>query len=846
MALTFKLTDLRPNSEFDMAPTGSDPAVMLEIESLQMFSRDKQPLWHTGADGRQRMIQCHEGARGVSFQLIFRGSRDTAYNNLMRLNRWLELAIEAELNPQNSYPIYLEVKLDGATTATIHRVQFGVTDPSTTILTPVTALSTTDAPLWLVNVALVLYPTGTQEQPYYLHNALSNGAFDRWNAAETEPYGWQVTSAGGTLAKATFKKLVGRFSCRVTTAANAEGLRADAVPVPAYHLALASVWVIIGSGTWKLQIFRGTGNGTEVIALDGLTAAVLAANTGSVVQDTAVDEAGNTWYQLRLAQVALNTNQVMFVRWVQDGAGSGQSWVDAFQLRTVEAENRFQDPHIVHFDRNTYGDFFLREGTAGLMTVVKTTSQNFDEDGQFVATASALSVTFDTVTVASVGIRTRVLTPNRQGDSWLCRFWMRFSSDGNTTLRYQLRDGADNVLDTVDVTEATIAATATASETGGDAATWYLLELSGTNSAAPGVYLIMYPTATGSETSMVFYFDELFVYGSSGPTFHGAFISDNRVANRNDFDDSNETLFNYLHLFNLPGDAPCRIKARVDITSLSTDPRQFWLATAPETRYPYIQHSYEAEESGGYFTANTGARWTDDTGTPTGSSGGSKNVFLSTSDSDTVGTGRDYLYMSIPTATILEEIHRWGARPLRVFVRAQTTDIASAEMYFELATQNATVTRANRRTGFTANNTWEWLDLGPLHLYYTEDGVRTTHNVSAVLRIYATANNTKSVTVDKVEFLPVPDGGYGRWNFYEFGTVGQLLLDGQNEEMTYVLDGTEIHTPYSGVYAFAPGHIAHVLIFGTASSLGVHTLSDVFSIYSIEIYPQTTHLLGTI
>lgn len=843
MAITFTLTDLRSNNEFDMRPDpSSDPEIMLSLESLQMFSRDKQPVWHVGADGRQRLIQCHEGARGVSFTLIFRGSRDTAYNNLMRLNRWLELAIESELNPQNSYPIYLKVKLEGATNATIHRVQFGVTDPSSTILNPVTIASGVDAPLWEVGVALVLYPFGRSQLPYYLNNALHNGAFDRWNAAETEPYGWQATATGGTLAKATFKKLVGRFSCRVTTAANNEGLRADAVPVPAYHLAIASAWVIIGSGTWKLQIFRGTGAGTEMIALEDLTAAVLAANTGGVVQDTAVDEAGNTWYQIRVAQVTLHETQTMFVRWAQDGAGTGQSWIDAVQLRTVEAENRFQDPHFVHFDRNTWGDFMIRGGNAGFMTVAKTTTANFDSDGEFVTTASSLDVTFDTVTSSNVSIRTRVLNDSRQGDAWVCRFWMRFVSDGATTLRVQLRDGADNVLDTVDITEETIGDVDVLSDTGGDAATWYLIQLDGTNSSAPGVHAIWYPTATGSGTSMRFYLDELYIYSGTGPTFHGAFISDWRLENRNDFSDSAEEQYNYMHMFNLPGDGPCAIKLRGHVISGVDVARQLWIAAAPETRYPYIQHSYEAETTGG-FTPNTDARWTDTA--DAAASGGNYNRFLSTSDSDTLGTGRDYIYMSIPDATILEEIHRWSGRPLRVFARARA-EHSSGEMYFELATQNATVTRANRRQSFTAVNTWEWIDLGPLHLYYTEDGVRTTHNVSAVFRIYATANDTYHVDIDKVEFLPVPDGGYGRWRFYEFGTFGQYLLDGLNQEMTYVLDGTEIHTPYSGIYEFMPGHVAHMVIFGTAKATGEHSLTDIIDFTGVEIFPQTTHLLGTI
>lgn len=847
MAITFKLTDLRTNSEYDLNPGGSDPDVLLVIESLQMGSRSKEPLWHTGSDGRQKMLICHEGARGCSFELIFRGSRDTAYNNLIRLNRWLELAIDGELNPQNSRPVYLRVKLEGATTATDHRVQFGMTDPSTTILTPITAPNGVDAPLWRVGVSLVLYPTGGPAQPYYLHNALHNGAFDRWNAAGTEPYGWQATSAGGTLAKATFKKLVGRFSCRVEADTNNQGLRADAVPVPAYHLAIASVWVIVESGTWKLQIFRGTGNGTEMIVLEDITAAALTANTGSIVQDTAVDEAGNTWYQLKLAQVTLHETQTMFVRWVLDGDDADSvSWVDAFQLRTVEAENRFQDPHMMHFDRNTYGDFLVRTGGAW-STVVQTTSANFDSDGEFVTTAAALSVTWDTVTSAAVSMRTQVLTPNRQNDSWLCRFWMRFVSDGNTTVRFQLRDGADNVLDTVDVTEETIGDVDTASATGGDTATWYLIELTGTNSSAPGVYLIFYPTATGSGASMQFYFDELYIYGSSGPTFHGAFISDWRLENRNDYSDSNETRFNYLHLFNLPGDAPCAIKVRGHVISGLDTARQLWIATAPETRYPYIQHSYEAETTGS-FTPNTDARWTDTGGgAEATASGGTYNRFLSTTSGGSgLGYTLDYIYMSIPNATLLEEIHRWGSRPLRVFARARTEDAASAQVYFTLATQNSTITRTNRVVTFTASNVWEWLDLGPLHLYYTDDGVRTTHNVSAVLRIYAAAANTMHVDIDKVEFLPVPDGGYGVWRFYEFGTFGQYVLDGVKREMTYVLDGTEIVTPYSGVYEFMPGHVAHEVIFGTAKSTGEHTLGDIIDFSAIEIYPQTTHLLGTI
>lgn len=842
MATTFQITDLRPNSYFDLNEAATD-GVTLSLEGIQLFSRDKQPIFHVGSDGRQQMIACHEGARGASFMLNLGGTRNEAFNRLHRLNRWLERAIEAELNPDNSWPIYLKIKLDGSTNATIHRIQFGMTDPSGAVFTPFSAGdgSATKVWLWAVGVSLVLYPTGTLEDPYYMNNMLRNGAFDRWNAAGNEPYGWSTTAGGGTLAKAIYRNLIGRYSCRVTATAITEGLRSDLAAVPAYHLAVASVWVIVESGTWKLQLIDS--GGTERAVLDDITAASLAAGTD--VQDTAVDRAGNTWYQLRIAQVGADiaTARTMYVAWnlQVDPGGSLVSWVDGFQLHTVEAENRFPDPHIQSFNDNTWGDFFRRGGNLGLMTVMQTTSANFDADGEFATTAGSLSVTFDTVTTADVSIRTVLMAPTRQDDTWTVKFWTRFVSDGNTSVKATLFDGADNVIQSKTWDDGFSGATASA--TGGDGVGWRLYVLTGTNSEAPGVYVQWEPTATGSGTSLQFYIDELFVYSGTGPVFNGAFISDWTMLNRNDYDDSNENRFNYFHMFNLPGDAPCRIKLNGYIVGADAA-RQLWIATAHEQRYPYIEHSYEAEESAGYWLSNTTARWTDTADAAV--SGGNHNRFVSTSDTPTLTTGRDYIKMSIPDATRLEENHRWGARPLRVFVRARTNHIASANINFELATQNETVTRANAYRQFTAADVWEWIDLGPLLLHYNDDGLRTLHNVSGVLRIYVEADNTKTVDIDKVEFLPVPDGGYGRWRFYEFGTFGQYLLDGVNEQMTYLVDGTDIPTPYSGVYSFLPGHISHVVIVGTANSANVHTLGDKLDFTSVAIYPQTTHLLGTI
>ncbi len=841
MTHTFQITDLRKNSYFDLNEGATD-GVQLSLENIQLFTRDKQPIFHVGSDGTQQMIACHEGARGASFAINLGGTRNTAFNRLHRLNRWLERAIEAELNPDNSWPIYLKIKLDGATNATVHRIQFGMTDPSGAVLTPFSAGAGTDTEIWLwmVGVTLVLYPTGTLENPYYMNNMLHNGAFDRWNAAETEPMGWEAVS-GGVLAKAIYRGLIGRFSCKVTAGANNRGIRSDSVPIPAGHLSILSAWVIVESGTWKLQIWSGG----ELVALQNVTAAALAANTGGIVQDTALDRAGNTWYLIKIAQVDVTNDRNMFVRWTLQTGDTGVSWIDGVQLHTVEAENRFPDPHIQSFGNGTpWGDFFRVSDS--YIAAGQDTDHHFDADGEFVATASGLVVTLSTLTSTAGHIRTVLMAPNRQDDSWMVRFWMRFVSDGATTLRATLYDGGDNVVDYVDITEETIAAVDVQSGTGGDTETWYQIQLDGTNSNAPGGYVKWEATATGSGADMSFYLDELFVYTGTGPVFNNAFISDWTMLNRNDYDDSNESRFNYFHLFNLPGDAPCRIKLTGYVVGADAA-RQIWLATAHEQRYPYIQHSYEAEEGDGYWTPNTGARWTDTTdGGGATESGGSYNRFASTSDTPTLTAGRDYIKMSIPDATRLEENHRWGARPLRVFARARTSEKESAYINFELATQNETVTRANTYRTFTADDTWEWVDLGPLLLHYNDDGLRTAHNVSGVLRIYVECDNGETVDIDKVEFLPTPDGGYGRWRFYEFGTFGQFLLDGVKEEMTYLTDGTDIPTPYSGVYKFLPGHIAHVVIAGTANGSNAHTIGDKLDFTSVAIYPQTTHLLGTI
>jgi hypothetical protein len=841
MTHTFQITDLRKNSYFDLNEGATD-GVMLSLEGVQLFTRDKQPIFHVGSDGQQQMIACHEGARGAAFQINLGGTRNTAYNRLHRLNRWLERAIDAELNPDNSWPIYLKIKLDGATNATIHRIQFGMTDPSGAILTPFPASGAgtdTEIYLWMVGVTLVLYPTGTLETPYYLNNMLRNGAFDRWNAAETAPLNWQIVSSG-VLTKSLYG-LIGRYSCQVTAGANGRGIRSDSTAVPAGHLAILSAWVLVSSGTWKLQIWSGS----ELVALENITAAALAANTGSIVQDTAVDRTGTTWYLVMIALANITTDRNMFARWTLQTGDTGTSWIDGMQLHTVEAANRFPDPHIQSFDNNTWGDFFKRGGTLGFATIVQTTSAHFDADGEFATTASALDVTWDTVTSANMSLRTVLMNPHRQDDSWIARFWVRFANDGGTSLKATLYDGADNVIDSVTWNEENQGDQDIGSATGGDTVTWYQFELSGTNSEAPGVYVQWEPTATGAGVSMHFYLDELFVYSGTGPVFNGAFISEWTMLNRNDYDDSNTNRFNYFHMFNLPGDAPCRIKLNGYIVGADT-PRQFWLATAHEQRYPYIEHSYEAENET-YWTPRTedGALWTGTAGGAT-ESGASYNRFASTSDTPTLGSGRSYIKMSIPDATRLEENHRWGANPLRVFVRARTSEAASAYINFELLTQNETVTRANTYRSFTADDTWEWIDLGPLLLHYNDDGARTLHNISGVFRIYVECDNTETVDIDKVEFLPTPDGGYGRWRFYEFGTFGQFLLDGVKEEMTYLVDGTDVPTPYSGVYKFLPGHISHVLIAGTANNSNVHAIGEKIDFTSVAIYPQTTHLLGTI
>lgn len=250
MTMTFSLTDLRGNNEFDLL-SGDAKAL---LTGVQLFTKDDRALWHVGSSGQSQLLDLMHGDRGAAFQVTLGGTVNEAYNKLAILERWINQANRAEFEDGRTWPVYLAVKMSTATNTTYNRIKYATLDTSGAVIHPVTNWTNNAIPVYGATLVLSLHP-GTTSEPVQLQNALVNGALQRWNDDKTAPLGWdEYTSA--TLTPVADRVLIGERACKVTVTATGRGIQSDLATVPAYHLAVGHMWISLddGSGTWKLEL----------------------------------------------------------------------------------------------------------------------------------------------------------------------------------------------------------------------------------------------------------------------------------------------------------------------------------------------------------------------------------------------------------------------------------------------------------------------------------------------------------------------------------------------------------------------------------------------------------------
>ena len=826
MALVFKFADERGN-EFDLH--GGATTIRLLLDGMQAFTRENRQMWHVGQDGTSQLLDVMHGDRGASFDVWLGGTRDAAYNRLTLLERWLSQAIEAEFGDGRTWPVYLVVQTESATNETWIRVKYGEVDTSTGLIHPVNHLSSTTVPVYGATVILTLAP-GTTSEPVQLQNALVNGALQRWNDDKTAPLGWdEYTSA--TLTPVADRVLIGERACKVTVTATGRGIQSDLATVPAYHLAVGHMWISLdnGSGTWKLELVS-TG-GTVVASQTGITYAWAVANA----EQTNVDRSGNSWYLVKLEQAIgdITVETSMRLRLSETtNIGTDSVYVNAGLIKTVEAISLPPSPDDV---KTTVGAGFDDLTLDTDHTTIATDAVNIFEG------ESSFNITFDTTAGTSGRYQTVTFDRKQQSQLYTAKTWVRFADDGGDSeiVTFELLDSAENVLDSIAFDKqggaTDLGAVATVAATGADTETWYLLTLSGTNTLAPGVFARFRASNTGT-SDVQFYASATYLYRGAGPVFDNAFISDRIVYNRADYDESNQNRFNHVLLYNLPGDRETLIDWELTASPSGTG-RLFSMWAYPSQRYAYVTQHKECENASSTagsradFRPNTSARWAMNTVDAT-ASGGHTAVFTA----DTATTLTDYIKAEIAPS----DLAAWSSSPRAVWVRGKTSDTTST-VWLSLATNGAQTVQTYDAVTFTTANTYEWVFLGIMNLAYFP--AASSLNADVVIRLNATAANTKTVTFDAVSFMPAIDNHHAIIRFPSMSAGEVFAVRGSQRAI--IRKQTELLPIGGPPWALAPGNITHYVYFAQASSANAHVLSDNIRI-RVNIWPQTANLLGTI
>lgn len=830
MAITLKLTD-RVNSL--TLEDGSGGTHRITYNNLQFGVADTQGDFHIGADRLPRLIQVTDDDLFCQFNMNVFGSRATVDQALTTLRRWVkgkdQQAARAELNP-SVRPVYLAVKLDGSANETWFRVRLGNIDEDRSLISQFTTNPGTTSPGALnVLIQLRLYPWGETENWYEVDNAIP-GSPHMMEYDESTGLAHGITKQGTPTTSIVFDKaLIGGSAMKVTTSSINDGINTDYGTVPAYHLAIALVWLIVDDGSVRVRI-QGTG-ATTLETQEDITASWLTSNA----ETTATDRNGNTWYLVKLTQATESTVSTMRIKVTADDVAGSTFWVDGISLQTVEAINLFSNPGM---ELDADGDGNVDGWVPGVDFPGTSGSSTFDvvQNGTHYA-KGASSALWTTTSESAIG--TYLMDADTSGVTYTCRFLMEVNTGvSDATVTFYLSDGAGNTLDSISV-DTTSVTGQDSTLTGDDSHTWYIFTLTGTNSLAPGVRFWMQDEADA--TSVSIYIDELYVYRGTGPEFNRVQVFRSQIRNRFDPTSTNEQYVNVLDFYNVPGDLDAALRLRLRFgQGQSTTGMNFWISRYIEESYRPLTHSYECESTDGHFTVGDSGSgtWSDD------SSSGASAYSSGEARRFTAGAPLDggYIEMGISPDDALS----WASTPRRIFVRARA-DAINDTIQFKYVSNNGQTTKANDIIAtFTTADTFEWLDLGPLDIYYSPAADNYQGLVGDVLQLHVTiASNTNTIDIDKIEFLPVGPGNFGFWSVPKIATYDTLIVDGDRREVVRASDGVVSYSVPGGVWEVGHGLRLTRLVIGWSATDDDHDIGD-YADVTAKIKPRTRLLLSTI
>lgn len=832
MAWELTLTDGLNSIELHPA----DRSTMFVLgRNIQLFSGETYTDYHEARDGTRQLLNVRPGDHVAQFLISVPGTRQDGYNTLTRLRRWIkgpdQQAIRAEMS-ENALPVYLLVQPDGVSNATRWRVRSGNIVEADGLVHPAVAKPSSGYAGHALGIELALYPTGEAAELIELNNVVVNGHFER-AGTDKIPYGW-TGGANITIERTSERALIGQYSALIENTLNLQSVVGDSATVPENHLMVMTCWLSGLEGTWDLQL--QTGAGTALVSVTDLTAA----NIANHAVDSRVDRAGNVWYLLKLEQVSLNaTTTVRPAIRSNTGNTAGSVYVDGVSIMTVAAINIIPNPAM---DMPGAAGGSLVAGwsidvTSGGGTGV--TGFTIDTDDYFIAPASQ-EVTVD---ATSPAWRYWSLTfdENRQDEFYTLRFWLKVdTTSGTSAFKVCLRDRNGTLVNSIDnISTSTVAGLALASKTGGDSATWYQMELTGTNDKGPGIYISFEEYATNASGNIRFHVDEVYLYRGTGPVFRGVQMFGRFVYNRNDWDGSNPHRVNTVDFYNIPGDVDAKLVLDWYLTKASiTSGQRAMLSKQVEERWPAVRIDREAEAAGGWWQAGTGSgTWSD--ANDTGASAGVYRLLSST------GAGTNYLAMSVRA----NETAAFYSVPRRVLARVRASSL-STTFQLKYKVSAGSVTTTNEAVSVQVVDTYEIIDLGEINVYVTPgaDGYWFTVGNNIELHV-TTPSSIHTTRIDTVYFFPSEAGSFVQAIAGQFVATSEWIrFDGEAGEVYRASEGVPL--PYTGslVTTLAHGQRMTRLAFLWAELDGEHIIAtaSTSALVRAKIRPRTTMLLGTV
>lgn len=816
---TFRLTDKRGTNEFILNSLSTGAHTF--SGGLQMFSRDRRTMWHTGIDGVSHLLRLMEGDFGAAFQVALGGEWTEASHRLAKLERWLTQANLATLNPARTFPVFLGVKLDDMAIESFHKIKYAVLDTQTALINPVTMRTANGVPIYGATIVLTL-EAGGPKNAIPVGNILKNAATEHWRTDGTLPLYWSKMGTP-TFRKVEDRVLFGFSAVEITATTVGDGISSTYTDVPVNHLAVASAWISMDntSSVWAFRIYvAGVG---AVAEQTNITYAWLQTNA----DDTHVDPNGNTWYLISCVQDVSDLTLTTSMRvdfYETTNTGTNVVYFNGAMLTTVKVVTIPPSPDNPKSVDGSGYEFTCVDPT--------TTTIDTDDTNKFEGTAS-YSVTFNTTSGTDGCFRTRLFLDDEQGEEFVAQFWARMVTGGGASAMVRLMDGAGNVLDyrefDNDGGASDLSAVADAEYQGVDEQTWYAIRLTGTNSLSPGIRIAFTPTSTGTGDDFQFFLNSTYIYKKTDLASHTTFVSGDKIWNRNDATTANPDRIGSIIVYNLPEDMDADLDWEIEpynYTASTTKIVRMWAYSS--SRNPGVAFAIEAED----MTAN-GILWADVSDT----SAHAGNVARMTA---TGSPSSGYIYYRIPP----DQLDNFSSAPLQIYVRAKTSNATGASVWMEVSTNGGQTLDTHAPVSFNSTS-YELLYLGTLNLRYDEEGTSALRGIPEVdIRIYAEHTTPGTVTIDCVMPRPAISDRHAAWRFPEFSVYDRFVIRGCDR----VVVRRQAFMPTIGEppWRLEPGNTSHrIFLTQTSAANEAHTLADYVKV-RLMVHPRTANLLGSI